>query len=66
MRVLDLLIETETTDLDWCVDPTELERELERLPAEHQPSLPDLSAGDHFGFNPPATACSNKFRITSR
>jgi hypothetical protein len=45
MHFLDLLIETGSADLDWCADPTELERALARRlvemePADHAP-IPD-------------------------
>ena len=40
MELIDLLIETEPTHVDWCTDPKDLERALARRIAELEPSNP--------------------------
>jgi hypothetical protein len=37
MELLDLLIEVETKHLDWCTDPSDLERALARRLMELEP-----------------------------
>jgi hypothetical protein len=46
MELIDLLIETEPTDLDWCTDPGDLERALVRRMAELEPAGPPLPVQD--------------------
>jgi hypothetical protein len=38
MQLFDALIEVDANDLDWCVDPTDLERALARRLVELEPS----------------------------
>jgi hypothetical protein len=39
MQLFDALIEVDANDLDWCVDPTDLERALARRLVELEPSV---------------------------
>jgi hypothetical protein len=40
MQLLDMLIDSEPADLDWCADPSDLERAVARRLVEIEP-------GDH-------------------
>jgi hypothetical protein len=37
MQLLDILIEAEPTDLDWCADPADMERAVARRLPEIEP-----------------------------
>jgi hypothetical protein len=47
MHLLDLLIEAEPADLDWCADPSDLKRALGRRLVEIDPAAHDAPMPEH-------------------